>query len=119
VLERALEGGGFGASVESGHLRIGRKERMAKMRPLSSRAWTGQPINLSIREADLRDFARLFADISGLAVDLPPPGPYEPVTILVHELPWDEAFELIAASYGWSWRIDGDHLRVEVPPAGR
>jgi hypothetical protein len=118
VLERALSGGGFGARIDRTYVRIGRGDRLGALRPLSSRKWSGQPITLSVRNADMRDLARLFADISGLSVDLSPPEPYEPVTILVKDVPWDEAFELIVASHGWTYRVDGDRLRVEVPKAG-
>jgi HEAT repeat protein len=119
VLERALHGGGFRARIDRSIVRIGREDRMGAMRPLSSGPWSGQPISISVRNADMRDIARLFAHISGLTVDLSPPEPYEPVTIVVQDVPWDEAFDLIMASHGWSYRKDGDRLRVEVPGAGR
>jgi type II secretory pathway component HofQ len=118
LIERGLKSGGFGMRLDRGYLRIGRLDQMKKMRPLSSREWSGQPVSLSFTNADLRDVLRLFADISGRAVDVLPPEPYEPLTIFVQDEPWDELFELIVASHGWTYRIDGKHLRVEVPKDG-
>jgi hypothetical protein len=63
----------------------------------------------------MRDLARLFADITGLTVDLSPPEPYGQVTALLKDVPWDAAWGLIVASHGWTYRVDGDHLRVQVP----
>lgn len=119
ILERALTAGGFGYRVDRAYLRIGRRDRMEKLRPLSSNKPSGPPISIFVHDADMRDIFRLFADLSGLVVDVLPPEPYEPVTIVVHDVPWEEAFELIVASRGWTYRIDGKHLRVEAPKAGR
>jgi len=119
VLEKALSGGGFGARIDRTYVRVGRADHLGAMRPLSSRKWSGRPITLAFRNADMRDLSRLFADISGLTLDPLPPEPYAPVTAFVQDVPWDEAFELIVASLGWSYRIDGDHLRVEAPKPGR
>lgn len=119
VLERALERAGFAARIDRSYVRIGRQDRMARMRPLSTRQWNGEPISVSLRDADVRDIARLFTHLTELPVDLSPPEPYERVTLLLKDVPWDAAFDLIMASYGWTWRVDGDRIRVEVPPAAR
>ena len=87
---------------------------MEKLVPVSGK-WSGDPITLSFRNADVRDLARLFADITGLAVDLPARDSYEPVTALLKDVPWDLAFGLITASQGWTFRVEGERLRVQAP----
>jgi hypothetical protein len=51
----------------------------------------------------------IFEDVAGVTIELPP-GPHGPVTIYAAEVPWDQAFEAIAASRGWTTRRDGKRL---------
>jgi TPR repeat protein/HEAT repeat protein len=119
VFERALTAGGFGYRVDGTHLRVGRRDRLERMRPLATREWSGAPVNFSFRNANLGDVLHLFAEISGLRLGVLPPEPYEPLTIFAQELPWDELLELIVASRGWTYRIESGRIRVEAPTAGR
>ena len=118
ILDTALQAGGFASRVDRDFLRIGRRERMDKLRPLSSTKASGAPVSLAFSNADMRDLALLFKDIAGQPVDLPT-RPYEGVTLFANEMPWDEAFDAIVASLGLTWRIDGDRIRVEAPAAAR
>jgi TPR repeat protein len=115
VLARGLEDGGFGYRVDRTYVRIGRRERMATLRPLSPAPPKGQPVTLSFRDVAMRDLARIFAEISGLQVELHPPEPHDPVTVFAHDVPWDEAFDLVVASRGWTHRVEGGAIHVEAP----
>jgi hypothetical protein len=66
----------------------------------------------------MRDFAQLFAHLSGREVTLPEAACGD-VTVYFLDLPWDEAFGWIVASCGWTCHIGPDSIRVEAPPAGR
>jgi TPR repeat protein/HEAT repeat protein len=115
ILETALQTGGFASRVDRSFLRIGRRDQIDKLRPLSSTKTWGAPVTLAISNADMRDLALLFKDIAGLPVELPN-RPYEPVTVFVTDVPWDQALDVIVASLGLTYRVDGDRIRVEAPP---
>jgi len=55
----------------------------------------------------------LFHQISGLDVHFPA-GAETPISMHVTEVPWDKAFDLVVASQGWTYRIDGTNVHVEA-----
>lgn len=112
ILARAFESGGFAYRPDHHHIvRIARSDRLASVRPLSGRESAEAPVSLTVHRAELADLERLFEELSGLGIDFPP-GPHEPVTMAVGDVPWDRVIELIAASRGWKHRIEGKRLRV-------
>ncbi len=61
--------------------------------------YTGEPISLNFRDADIRDVIRLFADFTGLnfVVD---PDVSGRITIVLHDVPWDQALDIILKNNG-------------------
>jgi hypothetical protein len=112
MLKHALRTNGLGYKLEKTFLRIARQDRVAAIRTLSGRAASGPPVNLSLRHGDLRGVERLFEELLEAPIDLPP-GPYDPLTIVVQWIPADEALDLIFASRGWGLKAEGKTLRAE------
>ncbi|HEX9983432.1 MAG TPA: type IV pilus secretin PilQ [Thermoanaerobaculia bacterium] len=82
-------------------------------RQLSSgqRQFTGEPISLALKDADIKDVLRTFAQLTGLniAVD---PGVTGQVTVDFVEVPWDQALDLILRQNGLTYVLEGNVMRV-------
>jgi hypothetical protein len=72
-------------------------------------------VSLMLTAADMDDLARLFAEISGLGVEIPE-GAHPPVTVFFADTPWNAVFAWIAAVQGWTASVEGETLRAAAPP---
>ena len=75
---------------------------------------SGTPISLDIKDGDLQDVFRLFADTTRLNVVVHP-GVGGRVTYRAKEVPWDEALERLLAPNGLVARLDGNVLEIGPP----
>jgi type IV pilus assembly protein PilQ len=73
--------------------------------------YTGEPISVDLRDVDLRDFFRLIHEISGLNVVLDP-SVRGTVTIVLDEVPWDQALDIVLRNNSLSKELEGTVLRV-------
>jgi type IV pilus assembly protein PilQ len=73
--------------------------------------WTGHPISLDFKDGDLQDIFRLFADITGLNVVINP-GVSGRVTLVLKEVPWDQALDLILKVNNLGYVIEDNVLRI-------
>ncbi|HUO83907.1 MAG TPA: type IV pilus secretin PilQ [Thermoanaerobaculia bacterium] len=75
------------------------------------RVYTGEPIDLNLTNADLRDVLRTFAELTGLnmAID---PGVTGTVTVLFDDVPWDQALELILRQNNLDYVLQGNVMRI-------
>jgi TPR repeat protein len=113
LFDRALTEGGFGHRVVDLVVLVGPKDRLEGL-SIPSFPRSSQPlIDVTVRDADVRDLARVFASISGRRVTLPD-RPCS-VTLSFNEVPWDTAFGWIATACGFSFQIDEDALKAEAP----
>lgn len=91
----------------------GQLSRAADSRTLSAgeRVYTGEPIDLSLKDADVKDVLRTFAQLTGLniAVD---PGVSGTVTVEFVAVPWDQALEIILRQNGLTYTLNGNVMRV-------
>lgn len=82
-------------------------------RTLSSgpRVFNGEPISLNLKDADIKDVLRTFAEITGLniAVD---PGVGGSVTVDFVDVPWDQALDLILRQNGLTYTLEGNVMRI-------
>lgn len=115
VVKHALRGAGLDYRIEGLFVRIGRPEDVARHPRLPTRAFEGQPVSFLFREADMESIRFMFQDVGGVTIELPP-GPHAPLTVYFVEVPWDGAFEAIAASRGWVTKRTGDRLVVTKAP---
>jgi type IV pilus assembly protein PilQ len=73
--------------------------------------YTGEPISVDLRDVDLKDFFRLIHEISGLNVVLDPTVKGT-VTLVLDEVPWDQALDIVMRNNGLTKELDGNVLRI-------
>jgi type IV pilus assembly protein PilQ len=73
--------------------------------------FTGHNVNLDFQGADLRTVLRTFADISGLniVIDQSVQGA---VDVALHEVPWDQALDIILRDHKLGYSVDGTIVRI-------
>jgi type IV pilus secretin PilQ/predicted competence protein len=73
--------------------------------------YTGEPISVNLKDVDLRDFFRLIHEISGLNVVLDP-AVKGALTIVLDEVPWDQALDIVLQNNGLNKQLNGNVLRI-------
>ena len=73
--------------------------------------YTGEPISVNLKDVDLRDFFRLIHEISGLNVVLDP-AVKGTLTIVLDEVPWDQALDIVLQNNGLDKQLTGNVLRI-------
>src|SRR5208282_1841799 len=79
--------------------------------PATAGHYTGEPISVNLKDVDLKDFFRLIHEISGLNVVLDP-NVKGTLTIVLDEVPWDQALDLVLQNNGLDKQLTGNVLRV-------
>ncbi len=74
-------------------------------------AYSGEPISVNLKDVDLKDFFRLIHEISGLNVVLDPTV-HGSVTLVLDEVPWDQALDIVLKNNGLNKELDGNVLRI-------
>ena len=77
----------------------------------ASTKYTGEPISVNLKDVDLRDFFRLIHEISGLNVVLDP-AVRGSLTIVLDEVPWDQALDIVLQNNGLDKQLNGNVLRI-------
>ncbi|HXH67303.1 MAG TPA: type IV pilus secretin PilQ [Candidatus Limnocylindrales bacterium] len=73
--------------------------------------YTGEPISVNLKDVDLKDFFRLIHEISGLNVVLDP-NVKGTLTIVLDEVPWDQALDIVLQNNNLDKQLTGNVLRV-------
>ena len=73
--------------------------------------YTGEPISVNLKDVDLRDFFRLIHEISGLNVVLDP-GVKGSLTIVLDDVPWDQALDIVLQNNDLDKQLNGNVLRI-------
>ncbi len=73
--------------------------------------YSGEPISVNLKDVDLRDFFRLIHEISGLNVVLDP-AVKGTLTIVLDEVPWDQALDIVLQNNGLDKQLSGNVLRI-------
>jgi type IV pilus assembly protein PilQ len=73
--------------------------------------YTGEPISVNLKDVDLKDFFRLIHEISGLNVVLDP-NVHGTLTIVLDDVPWDQALDVVLKNNGLARQLDGNVLRI-------
>lgn len=85
-----------------------------KMKPhaaVSGPKYTGEPVSVNLKDVDLKDFFRLIHEISGLNVVLDPDVKGN-LTIVLDDVPWDQALDIVLKNNSLSRQLDGNVLRI-------
>src|SRR5262249_47422297 len=73
--------------------------------------YSGEPVSVNLKDVDLKDFFRLIHEISGLNVVLDP-SVRGSVTLVLDNVPWDQALDIVLRNNGLAKQVDGNVLRI-------
>jgi type IV pilus secretin PilQ/predicted competence protein len=73
--------------------------------------YSGEPISVNLKDVDLRDFFRLIHEISGLNVVVDPSVKGN-LTIVLDDVPWDQALDIVLRNNDLDKQLDGNVLRL-------
>lgn len=79
--------------------------------PTTESRFTGEPISLDLKDADMRDVLKTFAKLGrfNLAID---PEVKGSVTVCLDNVPWDQALDVILRMNGLAYVLEGNVLRA-------
>ena len=87
------------------------KSQMGKQSGSNGPKYTGEPISVNLKDVDLKDFFRLIHEISGLNVVLDP-NVKGTLTIVLDDVPWDQALDIVLKNNDLARRLEGNVLRI-------
>ena len=106
------EAAGNGQAIQPAvNLAAEQKVQMEQKPAASGVKYTGEPISVNLKDVDLKDFFRLIHEISGLNVVLDPMV-HGNLTIVLDDVPWDQALDIVLKNNELSRQLDGNVLRV-------
>jgi type IV pilus assembly protein PilQ len=87
------------------------KAQSAQQPAAAGPKYTGEPISVNLKDVDLKDFFRLIHEISGLNVVLDP-NVKGNLTIVLDDVPWDQALDIVLKNNDLDRQLDGNVLRI-------
>lgn len=79
-----------------------------------TRRFTGEPISLDLKDADIRDVLLTFSRLARLNMVIDP-DVRGSVTVRLENVPWDQALEVILKVNGLGYALEGTIVRVGAP----
>lgn len=79
--------------------------------PEGASRFTGAPVSLDVKDADLGEVVRTLTSGRGLSV-VSPPDFRGTVTASLRDVPWDQALDLVLAGNGWAFVREGTVVRI-------
>jgi type IV pilus assembly protein PilQ len=73
--------------------------------------YTGEPISVRLKDADLRDFFLMISELSGLNIFVDP-SITGSLTLVLNDVPWDQALDIVLKSNGLDRQLEGNVLRI-------
>jgi type IV pilus assembly protein PilQ len=86
-------------------------QRAAQAPAPAGQRYTGEPISVNLKDVDLKDFFRLIHEISGLNIVLDP-NVRGTLTLVLDDVPWDQALDIVLQNNGLDRRLEGNVLRI-------
>lgn len=77
----------------------------------SERQYTGEPLTLNLKDADIKDTLQKFSELTNLNIVLDP-DVRGTVTVSLTDIPWDQALELILKINGLGYVLEGNVMRI-------
>ena len=87
------------------------KAQAGQQTAMAGPKYTGEPISVNLKDVDLKDFFRLIHEISGLNVVLDP-NVHGTLTIVLDDVPWDQALDIVLKNNDLARELEGNVLRV-------
>ncbi len=85
----------------------------ARVMGSTEKQYTGEPITLNLKDADVKDTLQKFSELTGLNIVLDPEV-RGTVTVSLTDIPWDQALELILKINGLGYTLEGNVMRIAV-----
>lgn len=108
-------------AMASPRRRAARNESLGAPQEVAGSRFSGEPISLDLKDADLKDVLRTFAKLARLNIAIDPEVKGS-VTVRLHDVSWDQALDVILQINGLGYVLEGNVLRVGEPrkliPAG-
>jgi beta-lactamase regulating signal transducer with metallopeptidase domain len=79
--------------------------------PKEADRYTGTPISMNLKDADLRDVLKTFASLTDLEI-VPADGVEGKISVNLVNVPWDQALDQILKEHGYTWRLEGNKMTV-------
>ena len=106
------QAGGNGQNIQPAvNLAAEQKAQLEQKPAVGGSRYTGEPISVNLKDVDLKDFFRLIHEISGLNVVLDPQV-HGNLTIVLDDVPWDQALDIVLKNNDLSRQLDGNVLRI-------
>jgi len=87
------------------------EQTQGEIRSPAKPRYTGEPISVNLKDVDLKDFFRLIHEISGLNIVLDPTI-NGTLTLVLDDVPWDQALDIVLKNNGLARQLDGNVLRI-------
>ena len=101
-----------GAAIQPAvNLAAEQREQAGQAPAVAGPRYTGEPISVNLKDVDLKDFFRLIHEISGLNVVLDP-NVHGTLTIVLDDVPWDQALDIVLKNNDLARELEGNVLRV-------
>ncbi len=104
----AMQSGGVQPAV---NMAAEQKVQASQAPAITGPKYTGEPISVNLKDVDLKDFFRLIHEISGLNVVLDP-NVKGTLTIVLDDVPWDQALDIVLKNNDLSRQLEGNVLRI-------
>ena len=105
------DGGSAPAIQPAVNMAAEQQAQMSQSKAASGPKYTGEPISVNLKDVDLKDFFRLIHEISGLNVVLDP-NVHGTLTIVLDDVPWDQALDIVLKNNDLSRQLEGNVLRI-------
>ena len=99
------------AAPVDAHARTEPTVQERKAGDMTPRRFTGHPISLDFQGVDLRAVLRTFAEITGLNLVIDPEVKGI-VDVSLHEVPWDQALDIILRANQLDYTVEGTIVRI-------
>ncbi|MGI9102268.1 MAG: type IV pilus secretin PilQ [Terriglobales bacterium] len=87
------------------------QQRASQAPAAAGQRYTGEPISVNLKDVDLKDFFRLIHEISGLNIVVDP-NVHGTLTLVLDDVPWDQALDIVLQNNGLDRRLEGNVLRI-------
>jgi len=108
---QAAQAAASSASQPAVNMAAEQKAQAQQAPAITGPKYTGEPISVNLKDVDLKDFFRLIHEISGLNVVLDP-NVKGTLTIVLDDVPWDQALDIVLKNNDLARQLDGNVLRV-------
>ncbi|MEO8033346.1 MAG: type IV pilus secretin PilQ, partial [Acidobacteriota bacterium] len=102
---------GQGSTGQGGTALSGQLSTSGRTLNPGERVYTGEPISLNLKDADIKDVLRTFAQLTGLNVAVDPQV-NGTVTVDFVDVPWDQALDIILRQNDLTYDLEGNVMRV-------